>query len=171
MKDSSRTTKGQFKNGTSGNPSGRPAGSRNKATLACEQLLEGDAEELIRTLIKKAKEGNIQALAMCLDRLLPARKERCINLESKPIRSAQDLPIHFQDITAAVAEGKITPGEGQSLSNILTSHAQTMERVNFEQRMAELEEHVQDVKDCRREIENFMQNGLPGKPAIGLRLE
>ena len=30
-----------FKPGQSGNPSGRPHGSRNKATLALEALLEG----------------------------------------------------------------------------------------------------------------------------------
>src|ERR1035441_9582343 len=107
MQDKPRTTKGQFKNGLSGNPAGRPAGSRNKATLACEQLLEGEAEELIRMLVKRAKEGNIQALGMCLDRLLPARKERCINLESRPVESLQDLPIQFQDITSAIVDGRI----------------------------------------------------------------
>src|ERR1017187_5698655 len=139
MKDSKRTTKGQFKNGTSGNPAGRPAGSRNQATLACEQLLEGEAEELIRTLVEKAKGGNIQALGMCLDRLLPARKERCISLEPRPIASPQDLPIHFQDITTAVAEGRITPGEGESLSNILTSHARIMETVEHDRRIAQLD--------------------------------
>jgi hypothetical protein len=35
--------KGQWQKGTSGNPSGRPPGRRNKATLAMEALLEGEA--------------------------------------------------------------------------------------------------------------------------------
>ena len=152
MYDKSRNTKGQFKNGTSGNPAGRPAGSRNKATLACEQLLEGEAEELIRTLVEKAKGGNIQALGMCLDRLLPARKERCISLEPRPIASPQDLPIHYQDITSAVAEGRITPNEGESLSNILTSHAQTMDRVNTDRRLTELEAQLPAMESSRREM-------------------
>jgi hypothetical protein len=152
MQDKPRNTKGQFKNGTSGNPAGRPAGSRNKATLACEQLLEGEAEELIRTLVEKAKGGNIQALGMCLDRLLPARKERCISLEPRPIASPQDLPIHYQDITSAVAEGRITPSEGESLSNILTSHAQTMDRVNTDRRLTELEAQLPAMESSRREM-------------------
>ena len=170
MKDSSRTTKGQFKNGTSGNPSGRPAGSRNQATLACEQLLEGNAEQLANKAVEMAMKGNINALRLCLERIIPPRKERCINLESKPIRSAQDLPLQFQDITTAITEGQITPGEGESLSNILTSYSTAMERVNLDRRIAELEEHVQEVKDCRREIEEFMRNGIPEKPAEGRKI-
>src|ERR1039457_162803 len=121
-----RTSKGQFKKGSSGNPAGRPQGSRNKATLACEQLLDGKSEQLTAKLLEMALEGNIHAMRMCMDRTVPPRKERCINLDLRPISSVQDLPIQFQDITSAVAEGRITPGEAESLSNVLTSHAQTM---------------------------------------------
>jgi len=34
----------QFKPGQSGNPQGRPSGSRHKATLAAQALLDGEAE-------------------------------------------------------------------------------------------------------------------------------
>jgi hypothetical protein len=34
----------KFKKGQSGNPSGKPKGARNKATLAAEALLDGEAE-------------------------------------------------------------------------------------------------------------------------------
>jgi len=43
-----------FKPGRSGNPNGRPAGSRNKATLAIESLLEGEAEALARKVVELA---------------------------------------------------------------------------------------------------------------------
>jgi hypothetical protein len=49
------TTKKQrgrpFKKGQSGNPDGRPKGSRHKATLAAEALLDGEAEVLTRKAI------------------------------------------------------------------------------------------------------------------------
>jgi hypothetical protein len=41
-----RKQAGGFQKGQSGNPRGRPVGSRNNATLACEVLLEGRAKAL-----------------------------------------------------------------------------------------------------------------------------
>src|ERR1017187_5579414 len=75
----------------------------------------GRWEQVTPKLLEMALKGNIHAIRMCMDRTNPARKERCIDLELRPISGPQDLPIHFQDITAAVAEGRITPSEGESL--------------------------------------------------------
>jgi hypothetical protein len=47
----------QFKPGQSGNPSGRPKGARNKATVAAEALLDGESEAITRQCIDLAKEG------------------------------------------------------------------------------------------------------------------
>ena len=49
-----KNTAGQF---TAGN-SGRPKGSRNKATLAIENLLQGQVEALTQTAVTKALEAN-----------------------------------------------------------------------------------------------------------------
>jgi hypothetical protein len=49
--------------------SGRPHGSRNKATLAIEGLLEGRAEALPQTAMTKALEGDSVALRLCMDRI------------------------------------------------------------------------------------------------------
>jgi hypothetical protein len=61
MKKATNKT-GRWARGTSGNPAGRPPGSRNKATLLAEQLLEGEAEGLTRTVVALAKKGNSAAL-------------------------------------------------------------------------------------------------------------
>jgi hypothetical protein len=71
---------GQFTKGTSGNPGGRPPGSRNRATLLMETLLEGEAEQLTRKAIELALAGDLNALRLCLDRLLPPSKDRLISL-------------------------------------------------------------------------------------------
>ena len=66
---------GRFEKGRSGNPAGKPPGARNRATLAAEKLLDGEAEALTRKAIERAKEGDGVALKMCLDRIIPVRRE------------------------------------------------------------------------------------------------
>ena len=46
-----------FQPGQSGNPAGRPRGSRNKATIAAETLLDGEAQALSRKAVELALEG------------------------------------------------------------------------------------------------------------------
>ena len=46
-----------FEPDQSGNPAGQPKGSRNKATLAVEALLDGEAEEITRKVIELAKKA------------------------------------------------------------------------------------------------------------------
>ena len=60
-----------FAKGASGNPLGRPAGSRHKTTLAMEALLDGEAEKLTRKAIDLALAGDMVALRLCLDRTIP----------------------------------------------------------------------------------------------------
>ena len=67
-----------------GNP-GRPKGSRNKATLAAEALLDGEAETLTRKAIDLANAGDTTALRMCIERILPARKDRPVSITLPPI--------------------------------------------------------------------------------------
>jgi Family of unknown function (DUF5681) len=66
----------RFQPGQSGNPAGKPKGTRNRATMLAEQLLDGEAETMVRTAIQWAKKGNMAALRLCLDRILPVRHDR-----------------------------------------------------------------------------------------------
>ena len=71
----------QFKPGKSGNPRGRPRGARNRATLAAEALLDGEAEAITRKCIDLALAGDHTALRLCLSRILPVRRDREIDLD------------------------------------------------------------------------------------------
>jgi hypothetical protein len=61
-----------FYKGESGNPAGRPRGSRNRTTILMQSVLEADGEALARKAIDLAKGGDLTALRMCMDRLVPA---------------------------------------------------------------------------------------------------
>ena len=75
-----RNTAGQF---TADN-SGRPKGSRNKATLAIESLLQGQAEALTQTAVSKALEGDSLALRLCMERIAPAPRDNTVQFSFCP---------------------------------------------------------------------------------------
>ena len=67
-----RNTVGQLSAGNSG----RPKGSRNKAAIAIESLLQGQAEVLTQKAVTKALEGDSVALRLCMERIAPAPKDQ-----------------------------------------------------------------------------------------------
>jgi hypothetical protein len=100
---------GRFRPGQSGNPAGRPKGSRHKASLAVDALLEGQADALTQKAIDKALEGDAAALRLCLDRLAPARKDVPISFALPPIKNAADTVTASASLLEAVASGEVTP--------------------------------------------------------------
>jgi hypothetical protein len=121
-----------------GNP-GRPKGARNKVTLAVEALLDGEAEELTRRAIELAKAGDGTALRLCLERVLPARRDRLIAFELPAIETAADASRAMSAILRAVADGAISPSEGQAVAGLLEGFVKTLEATEFEKRLAALE--------------------------------
>ena len=99
----------------------------NKATLATQALLDGEAEALTRKVVELAKDGNPVALRLCLERLLPPRKDRPVNFTLPRIEGAQDLLKALGAILEAVAQGEITPGEGQTLTAMLDGYRKGLE--------------------------------------------
>jgi hypothetical protein len=135
-----RTIKKQgFQKGASGNPAGRPQGSRNKVTLALEALLDGEGEALTRKAIDLAKGGDLTAMRLCLERIIPARKDRPVSFRMPPIESAADAARASSALVAAVAEGDLTPSEAAELGKLVESYVRTLEANEFEQRLAKLE--------------------------------
>ena len=68
-----RDERGRFPKGQSGNPAGRPVGSRNAATELAQALLDGEADALIRKCVEMALDGDRTAMKLCLERLVPRR--------------------------------------------------------------------------------------------------
>jgi hypothetical protein len=123
MLDAENTTGMQrgrpFKPGQSGNPSGRPKGARNRSTVAAEALLGGEAEALTRKAIELALAGDTTALRLCMERLVPPRKDRTICLDLPAIGSADDANAAMGAVLAAVAAGSITPSEATAVAALI----------------------------------------------------
>ena len=138
--ESDRRPDGKFAPGNRANPKGRIPGSRNKATLAAQAMLDGEVENLTRKAVELALEGDTTALRLCLERILPARKEAALApLDLPKVEGAADLPQLTAAILDSVAAGRITPGEGQALAALTNAHAKTLEIAELEQRITALE--------------------------------
>lgn len=97
---------------------GRPRGSRNKVTIACENLLEGEGEKLTRKAIDLALKGDTTALKLCLDRIIPPRKGRPL---PKLERKEGENPV--ETLLRAVLDGHVTPEEGRDVVSMVESAA------------------------------------------------
>jgi Family of unknown function (DUF5681) len=97
--------------GQSGNPRGKPKGVRNRATLAAEALLDGEAEALTRKAVEMALAGDVMALKLCLERLLPPRKERPLSFALPPVATVEDTAKAINGVLSALAQGLVTLGE------------------------------------------------------------
>ena len=116
-----------FQKGQSGNPKGRPVGSRNRVSLACDKLLEGEAEAITRKAIELAKAGDGPALRLCLDRIAPARKDRPVAFTLPNLETAADAKKAAAAIVRAVADGDLTPSEAAELSKVLDNFIRIVE--------------------------------------------
>jgi Family of unknown function (DUF5681) len=139
LKGRSGNPKGSFAKGHSGNPAGRRPGARNRATLAAELLLDGDAEALTKKALELALDGDAAALRMCLDRIIPPRRQRAVRLAVPPVASAADLGATMAAITNAAAQGMITPGEAAELARVVEIFVRAVEASDFERRLRALE--------------------------------
>ena len=72
----------KFTKGQSGNPAGRPVGSKNKCTQFRE-LLADDLPALASVLRDKALEGDMNAMRLVLERLVPKVQVVDMSLETE----------------------------------------------------------------------------------------
>ncbi len=140
MPDKTEKKQGKFRKGRSGNPLGRPRGIRNKATIAAEVLFEGEIEGICRKAIEEAKRGNIQAIKLVLDRVLPPKKEAPIFIDLPAMKTSSDILEAIHRVTQAISHGELSPTEGDCLTRIIERQAKVIEMNDFEERLKKLED-------------------------------
>ncbi len=128
-----------FQKGRSGNPKGRPKGSRNKTTLMAEALINGQAESLVKKVVQLALEGDLTCLRICLERLVPMKKDAPFEIDLPDISTVANLPKLFTVLTAKLREG-ITPSEARTVMDLAQGVLKVLEVAELEQRISALEE-------------------------------
>ncbi len=129
----------RFRPGQSGNPAGKPKGTRNAVTLALESLLDGQAAALTQKAIELALAGDLTALRLCLDRILPPRKDRPVTFTFPANGSASEAAATMASILVAVSNGQITPAEASDVGKLIESYIRAVEAADLTARIERLE--------------------------------
>jgi uncharacterized protein DUF5681 len=128
----------QFQKGESGNPSGRPRGALNRATLA-QELLAARVESIAAKLIELAEGGDMRAIRVCMERLMPVIKHQPVAVELPPIEKAADSVEAAATIAAAVAAGELTATEAAELAKVIDTYVGALASRGFDERLSKLE--------------------------------
>ena len=131
-----------FPKGVSGNPKGRPPGTRHHATILAEQLMQTDVPDVVRRVIEAAKAGDMVACKLVLERIVPIRRGCPIKVDLPKVNCARDVVAAAAAITNEVASGTLTPDEGSALTLIVDFQRRAIETVDLEMRLLALEEKM-----------------------------
>jgi hypothetical protein len=149
--DPPKRESGRYAPGSSGNPSGRPRGSRNRVSELAHDLLGGAAEEVVQRLIVMARDGDRFALRLVLDRVAPVRRDRRVDLaELRDVSTAADLVIASGQVIALAASGDLTLEESRAFMALLRDQRAAIDAADLHARVEALELELEREKGRER---------------------
>ncbi len=128
-----------FGPGRSGNPNGRPKGSRNRVTQAIEALIDGKAEAIVAKAVEIALEGDTNMLRALLATFVPRRRDRTVEFDLPDIHTPADALAASSAVIAACSRGELAPAEASEIMGLISTHVRTLEVVELETRLAAVE--------------------------------
>jgi len=134
---------GRFQPGQSGNPAGRPRGSRNRTSVLLEQL-QGEGDKIIERVVKDALKGRAVALRLVVERLLPVKgsRDKAVALDIPASGRAGELVDAAAAVMESAAAGEITLPEAQQYMQLLESQRRLLETGELVERLEALERAV-----------------------------
>jgi hypothetical protein len=132
----------KFRTGQSGNPKGRPAGSKDRRTVL-RALLEPHAPDIVAVCVRLAKDGEPTAMRLCMERMVAPVREEAVRFALPAISGAADCVAAQSALVAAVAAGELTPGQAKDLSSLvegLRKCYETADLAKLAERLSALEE-------------------------------
>jgi len=121
---------------------GRPPGRRNKVASVSQQTLEEHAETLTKKCVFLALQGNTTAMRLCMERLIPARRQRALRFKLPNIKIMADLAAASEAVLRGVSRGQLMPGEGEAFTAMLDGRRRMIETEELEERLGALEKRV-----------------------------
>lgn len=119
----------KFPKGRSGNPAGRPRGSKSKSTQLIEKLVNNhiaDVRDILAVTVEQAKAGESWAVREILARLWPVPRDRTTVFELREIRSQADVVAANNDLLQAAASGRLSPEQAGLLAQVVAAQSKAL---------------------------------------------
>jgi hypothetical protein len=112
------------------------------ATILLDRIGEDAAGDVLRAMIRKAREGDVAAGSLILSRCWQPRRGRAMRFDLPELRTPTDLVAAIAHVGKQVSEGVLTLEEGRLIGDMLSAHA----------RAIELQELAADVRAIKEKI-------------------
>jgi hypothetical protein len=102
-------------------------------------VAEGEGEALTRKAIELAKAGDMQALRLCLDRLVPPRKDNPVAFDLPEMKTLNDAVPAMVPLSSV---GRRLNADGGRADKMVQAFAKIIETAELEERVRKLEEVI-----------------------------
>ena len=150
-----------FKKGESGNAQGKRRGTRNKATLATQALLDGARVRLTQKLIDKANDGDMAAMRLLGPYVLPPCPERKLIFKLPLLKTAADAVRAISMIAEGVGRGELSESEARTLNGLVHTFLEARAHVDFEQRVTKLEQIKSEIEEKALDVREQNTSHMP----------
>jgi len=141
-----RDARGRFRPGVSGNPSGRPKGSRAVIRNAILEAVEDISPGLVRKGAEMALAGDSGLLVWFLSRLIPPARDRLIPLKLPAVNTPADALAALNLISVEVGAGEVSPSEGAALAGLVSQQLRAVEASDLAEKIEALRASLDELE-------------------------
>ncbi|MEQ1544704.1 DUF5681 domain-containing protein [Methyloglobulus sp.] len=128
---------GKFKEGESGNPSGRPPGLTTANKIRHE--IQESLPSILKTVVKAAQSGDMAACKLILDRVCPTIKSVALPIN---LPFSGGLVDQGNAVIQATLTGQIPPDIGAQLITALSNQGKLVDLEEMSDRLARIEKQL-----------------------------
>ena len=138
---------GRWKRGQSGNPKGRPQGSRPTVLTDCDEAIRARLPGLIAKLLDEAEAGDRDAAAILLRKVYPDAKSRPVQIDLPAMQTIADVVAGMGRVIEALNTGAIAATEAEAMLAVVEYGRRLVETADLAERVARLEQAGHEGRD------------------------
>lgn len=120
------------------NPTGKPKGAKDKRT-ELRELLKPHAAKLVKKVVDLALAGDVSALRICIDRIIPPVRENRLSIALPAVKDVAGCTSAQAKVLRAVTAGDLLPGEAETLSSLIENQRRGLESRDLAARVLAIE--------------------------------